>query len=133
MFGQDILQHLFEQYLIPAGTDAEDFASIASGFKSDFINSIKKSAADDVVVGFKSVVCYRTGLNISTSCTDHELVEAIAAVHRQHRVNPKAIRISDKALNDYVVRATLEIAGQFKKPGKFIALHLMLFLPYYIA
>jgi len=111
---QNTLEQLVEQYnTSPLSTDV-----LCDAFSSRFFESIKASAKDPEVAGFKSVACYRTGLDISITCTSEEIQNAFAEATDGVRPGDK-IRLSTKVLNDYLVRMVLEIAGQYKKPVQF--------------
>lgn len=85
---------------------------------------LKQSAEDVNVVGFKSVVCYRSGMAVSLGIDGiasleeqhDELFMAFSRVFQAHQ-GLTNIRLQEKALNDYVVRMTLRIAGMYGKPG----------------
>ena len=76
------------------------------------------SAKDPSVAGFKSVVCYRTGLDVSA--VPDPAAEAAAllrvGIYKQLQSNVP-LRLADKPLNDLVVRTTLEVAAEYNKPG----------------
>ncbi|KAF8585597.1 amidohydrolase 2 [Ramaria rubella] len=86
-------------------------------FKKDFESILVASCRDSEVVGFKSVVCYRSGLSISKP-KDQEVEEALHASVATLK-NTGKLRIRQKPLNDYIVRVMLKLAGQFKKPVQF--------------
>jgi hypothetical protein len=110
---QDILKELLEANQGSLKNLAEMFSRFSSAFES----TVSTSAIDSCVAGFKSVACYRTGLNISASCSASAEIECLSdIINRYH--DGQEIRIDDKALNDFVVRKTLEIAGKHRKPGK---------------
>ena len=77
---------------------------------------LEANAKDSNVVGFKSVVCYRTGLEVSTvpdlSAERSALIDTITYTHSN-----VPLRLANKPLNDLVVRTTLEIAAEYNKPG----------------
>ena len=74
------------------------------------------NAKDPSVAGFKSVVCYRTGLDVST--VPDPAAEATALFDAYQHFQPDVpLRLADKPLNDLVVRTTLEVAAQHNKPG----------------
>ena len=76
------------------------------------------SAEDPNVAGFKSVVCYRTGLDVSTVSDPSAEVEALYGANENFRSRTDvALRLASKLLNDLVVRTTLEVAAEFSKPG----------------
>lgn len=67
------------------------------------------------VAGFKSITCYRTGLDISTSDSLFSIEEALLDAITTYQNNGDGkIRLASKAFNDHFVRMTLEIAT---KPG----------------
>ncbi|KIK97846.1 hypothetical protein PAXRUDRAFT_824516 [Paxillus rubicundulus Ve08.2h10] len=97
-------------------------ASIVGGvleeFSQRFRECIIASAEDKEVVGFKSVACYRTGLDIATSGTPAEIqTSLLAAIARFEQTGD--LRFEHKALNDYLVRIVLEITGEYQKPVQF--------------
>lgn len=67
------------------------------------------------MAGFKSVVCYRTGLDVDVASNVPAELEALRIVCGQRANVP--VRLKQKALNDYVVRMTLEVAADHNKPG----------------
>ncbi|KAF1839752.1 extracellular developmental signal biosynthesis protein FluG [Decorospora gaudefroyi] len=79
-------------------------------FTDDFEGEIQEAIEDDNVAGFKSVICYRTGLDI-----EPEYEQAAKAVgHHFERyvkncIRKRSYRIEKKHLNDYLVLRTLEI------------------------
>lgn len=78
--------------------------------------SLTHSAAHPDVVGFKSIVCYRTGLDVSLSQSLAEQFEAIVRLHDAHK-RTGTLRLAEKSLNDLVVRVALEVAAQAGIPG----------------
>ncbi|KAF9889851.1 hypothetical protein FE257_006941 [Aspergillus nanangensis] len=97
---------------------ATDFAQFRQGFHARLAAAI----ADPVVVGFKSVICYRTGLNIVA----HEPADACVVEDAFLRLATtgagSGYRVEDKPLNDWLVRYTLgqlrdaKAAGGANKP-----------------
>lgn len=84
--------------------------------------TLRDLARDPVVVGFKSVVGYRTGLNISVDPDDFSGVErsilATVSWWKNRAGGSNVLRLADKALNDFVVRTALSIATEANKPGE---------------
>ncbi|KAH8690533.1 extracellular developmental signal biosynthesis protein FluG [Talaromyces proteolyticus] len=75
---------------------------------------IRRDIKDPEVVGFKSVVCYRTGLDVAVTPapTAPHAADYLAAVEKSfQRIVRKGapFRIADKAFNDYVVTLTLDV------------------------
>ncbi len=68
------------------------------------------------MVGFKSIVCYRSGMNVSLTGRTKEKEVALENIREVFDKSGK-VRLAHKALNDEVVRIGLEIAGHYGKPG----------------
>ena len=79
-------------------------------FMDDFERKIQEAIEDPEVVGFKTVVCYRTGLDIEE---DYErAAKAVGYPFERYVkscVRKRSFRIERKPLNDYLVLRTLEI------------------------
>ena len=90
-------------------------------FSSAFSTTLTDLARDPVVVGFKSVVCYRTGLNVCVNPEDLSDVErSVVATVSSWKAGggSDVLRLADKALNDFVVCTALSVAAEFNKPGE---------------
>ena len=76
-------------------------------------------AKDPNVAGFKSVVCYRTGLDVSIIPNHPEVFTAMGDVLRHFRSKGKnePFRWANKPLNDLVVCKTVKIAAWYSKPS----------------
>jgi glutamine synthetase len=93
-------------------------------FNGEFRNQIRAFANDPDVRGFKSVICYRTGLDIGLasqkalrpqqSLTESDL---LAAFHEflQQAVRNSDYRIEKKAFNDYLVVAVCDLLDKRAK------------------
>ncbi|KAL9114355.1 MAG: hypothetical protein Q9227_001777 [Pyrenula ochraceoflavens] len=87
-------------------------------FNSEFRNQIRALANNPDVRGFKSVVCYRTGLNVDVSSkkmlrprqslTDSDLLTAFHEFVGEAAKSDN-FRIAKKAFNDYLVVAVCEV------------------------
>ncbi|QSS51891.1 developmental protein FluG [Histoplasma capsulatum var. duboisii H88] len=98
---------------------AKDFWN---AFRDSFSAAIKNALADPVVVGFKSVVCYRTGLKIRKGSA--EALFASFETYFRHFVETGESRIQNKPLNDYLVISVLEhISQQSRESRKPIQFH----------
>ncbi len=86
-------------------------------FTKELQNSLSVSAASEDVVAFKSIACYRTGLNIATRNSEQEISDCFVMANKKYLADGK-IRLAYKALNDHIVRVALEIAGEHNIPGK---------------
>lgn len=103
-----------------------DSCSHAS-FSATLRARLMASAEDPNVAGFKSVVCYRTGLDVSTVPDSFAEAEALyhACLRFQSDTNVP-LRLAHKPLNDLVVRTTLEVAAEHSKPGMDLSAFLLL-------
>jgi hypothetical protein len=95
----------------------DDTASILASFNALFGESLTGSASDQNVVGFKSIACYRTGLDVLPSAESEEDIIACLRDVLKTLEETGTIRLAHKAFNDHCVRMTLEVAGQHRKPG----------------
>lgn len=106
-----------ERILTPhLGTDTLDVAPILTNFHDSLYYALEAEARDPDVVAFKSVICYRTGLEITTFISQASLKFSILEIFKTYQAGGK-IRLSYKALNDMVVQVALEVAASSKIPG----------------
>ncbi|KAF7309726.1 CBM1 domain-containing protein [Mycena indigotica] len=87
-------------------------------FSRSFEESLTSSANDSLVVGYKSIACYRTGLDITVSEDVQGAVACLAEVNHSFTESGK-IRLAHKALNDHIVRIALKVSGECGKPIQF--------------
>lgn len=119
----EILEHLvLVAGLLRPGTDADwerdQTEAFFIRFNGEFRNQIRALANDPDVRGFKSVICYRTGLDIGLaskkalrpqqSLTESDLLTAFHEFLQQ-AVKKNNYRIERKAFNDYLVVAVCEV------------------------
>ncbi|KAI0258154.1 amidohydrolase 2 [Gloeopeniophorella convolvens] len=113
---QDILAEMFQPDIPGFGPGLD----LLTKFSTLLRARLKVSAEDPVVVGFKSIVCYRTGLNVDTASDTTAEVEALGAIYDRFRIGTTTpLRLADKPINDLVVRTALEIASEYNKPVQF--------------
>lgn len=91
-------------------------------FRKDFARALEEAAADPEVVGFKSIVCYRTGLDVTVNIHEsgeyfNSAEQCVTMAYLKYDAC-RSIRLEAKPLNDYVVNETLRVAGQCGKPGE---------------
>lgn len=89
--------------------------------QESFSKQISQALANPAVVGFKSVVCYRTGLNVQQH-QPQAVVDSLARILKQSG----SYRIEDKPLNDWLVLQTLDLlktARAASGTGKALQLH----------
>ena len=93
-------------------------------FNGEFRNQIRAFANDPDVRGFKSVICYRTGLDVGLSSRkvlrpQHTLTESelLSAFHEflHKAVQTNNYRIECKEVNDYLVVATCDVLDKRMK------------------
>ena len=87
-----------------------------SSFYDRFLSALQEASADTEVVGFKSIACYRTGLNVTVAPSTAEVKEGLTTVASRFKATGK-LRLANKPVIDFVVNATLNVAGQCGKPG----------------
>jgi hypothetical protein len=90
----------------------------------DFGKTIEAAVLDPEVVGFKSVICYRTGLDISSGpFTAAEMEPEFVQILHQHKLSGKDrfTRLDGLRLNSYLVDKTAWIIERslHKKPFQF--------------
>lgn len=106
---QGILQDSVEADL----EDPEFFTETWVSFTESFERVIKEAIFDEEVCGFKTVICYRTGLDI-----EPDYVRAAKEVgyaferYVARSIRKRKFRMERKALNDYLVLRTLEILSE---------------------
>jgi hypothetical protein len=91
---------------------------LLTSFSGTLRERLVESAKDPNVAGFKSVVCYRTGLDVSAVADPAAEAAALFSIYHQHpQSGIPPLRLADKPLNDLIVRTTLEVAAEHNKPG----------------
>ncbi|KAI6104928.1 hypothetical protein EV401DRAFT_2014768 [Pisolithus croceorrhizus] len=103
---------------LPYEVDSSTVSDLLVTFTHDFEARIVTCANDNEVAGFKSIACYRTGLDISTSGAKEDVENSLLEAWTQYKATGD-LRFKQKALNDYLVRIVLRLAGQYKKPVQF--------------
>jgi len=87
-----------------------------SSFVGQFNDQLCEYVVDRKVVAFKSVVCYRSGLDVDPELRrDYQTFKAAFQEAYSQYDSSDTIRIANKALNDYVVRQTMLVAGYATK------------------
>ncbi|KAL2831148.1 hypothetical protein BDW59DRAFT_7415 [Aspergillus cavernicola] len=106
-------------------SDPSNFQPLWKSFSRDFCLRISDAIADPAVVGFKSVICYRTGLDVQPTDDDNTepLLQSFARTISRAIVS--TCRVEDKPLNDWLVRQTLNLLKSVKStlPKKPLQLH----------
>lgn len=92
----------------------------AVAFSGKLNHTLADLAADPEVVAFKSIACYRTGLDISVTQDSHAIEMSLVQICL-HYAATKTLRLADRVLNDFIVCATLHIASACGKPGSVLS------------
>ncbi|KAF8638354.1 hypothetical protein AX17_002256 [Amanita inopinata Kibby_2008] len=89
-------------------------------FVKEFEDALLKLAqsAQARVIAFKSIICYRTGLNVSLTDTQESILEAFIEVAESYMSTGK-MRLQHKVLNDYLLRIALGVCQRTGKPIQF--------------
>jgi hypothetical protein len=119
-----IAQNLLRQHLdAQLAVGSIDAPSLLDSFTARLDAELDAFGASDFVAGFKSIVCYRTGLAVALSAAPGELEEALTALGARYTASvaagAPALRLQDKPLNDLVVRAALRTSAAHAKPLQF--------------
>ncbi|OJJ44217.1 hypothetical protein ASPZODRAFT_135007 [Penicilliopsis zonata CBS 506.65] len=80
-----------------------------SSFAKSFADAIQGAIADAAVVGFKSVICYRTGLDVGNP-DEASVMEAFVRTASM----TGTCRVEDKSLNDWILLRTLDLLKQHR-------------------
>ena len=95
--------------------------TIATEVENRFTEAIKHALADPCVAGFKSVICYRTGLAIPDE-SDVDLKKGLWAVSSSSQsTQSPSFRLEDQDLNPFFVHLTARLIekSSTKKPFQF--------------
>ncbi|KAG6828035.1 hypothetical protein H0H92_009572 [Tricholoma furcatifolium] len=88
-------------------------------FSSQLKHYLVHQADDPFNVGFKTVVCYRTGLAVSPKPPSlEELLPAISILYEKSKTRPET-RLQEKVLNDYVVHLAMSVSAEHATPIQF--------------
>jgi hypothetical protein len=107
---QDIMRDILPS---SAKTQIVDM-KVFTDFETKFEDHIVKALEDEIVVGFKSAICYRSGLDIDLEPSSDDLVADVEAYFAQIR-EQKSYRIDHKAFNDHLVVTALKILASFRE------------------
>lgn len=92
-----------------------DIRTLFDDWETEFIGAIEDAIKDVNVVGFKSVICYRTGLALPGSSADLEtLVDAFAQF-----LDSDSSRLDDAHLSPHFVHLTAGLLARSPKPFQF--------------
>ncbi|KKZ60429.1 glutamine synthetase [[Emmonsia] crescens] len=115
---ETVAAHVFGELLQAGNRSRESLLTVEpetvrdfwTNFQYSFITAISDALDDPAVVGFKSVVCYRTGLDIG-KCSAEELFTSFETYFLSF-VETGETRVENKPLNDHLVTSVLEQISQ---------------------
>ncbi|KJK89851.1 hypothetical protein H633G_06265 [Metarhizium anisopliae BRIP 53284] len=87
---------------------------------ADFEAELRGAISNPDVVGFKSVICYRTGLDIASGASESEARVAFASIFSQRQsVNAtRFTRLNHRALNEFIVHRLAQLIRDSKSTHK---------------
>ncbi|KAI0789209.1 amidohydrolase-domain-containing protein [Abortiporus biennis] len=115
---EDILKDVMNDMLVENSLDP---AIILRNWGERLDQELRRCGSDPTVAGFKSIACYRTGLDIlQVSVESHgvELKRLLTITLLRYEAT-KTFRLAEKLINDFVVNLTLRIAQDCGKPVQF--------------
>jgi hypothetical protein len=100
---------------------SEEFCNnIYHNFAELFDRAILERSDDPAVVGFKSVICYRSGLDVNPNYDAVQQVREPFEHYIYHAVtnvdDPRRLRFDHKSLNDYLLLKTLRLLSERDRP-----------------
>ncbi|KAH0604601.1 uncharacterized protein H6S33_006269 [Morchella sextelata] len=125
---EKVAETILQKYCGELPEDPKEISSVGpeifNKWATEFAAVMRAALNDPKVAGFKSVVCYRSGLDISPEETQAgPLMDAFAAVLRKARcaAGSGGFRIREKVFNDFLVREISRSITQHeeKKPLQF--------------
>ncbi|KAK4914454.1 hypothetical protein LTR66_017149 [Elasticomyces elasticus] len=91
--------------------------SVWNNFRQRFQDALSNAMDDPNVVGFKSVVCYRTGLDVDPYSSDDTTLAGSLVRTLDSGTTRSGFRVEDKPLCDWLVQQTLKAITFKKKAG----------------
>jgi hypothetical protein len=101
-------------------TSEEEFVVELKSFRDPLSEKLESLANSDLVVSFKSIAAYRTGLNINGNVSDEAVALSLAGfVFKCVKSKKQEIRLVDKILIDYILKLAIDIAVKYDIPIQF--------------
>lgn len=126
---QNLIDTLLSSKEITAENDTNLMTEHFNTYISTFTSSIEAHCHDPEVVGFKSIACYRGGLDIRPDVSEEEALGIFtSAVHEFVASGKEGFRLNHGILNDFLLCEALKLAGKYDKPGMYNTLSLRLLL-----
>jgi hypothetical protein len=112
---------LFDAALSGNSSTPFSIPHLLQSFTSGLGPELTKLARLPDVVGFKSVVCYRTGLAVAPEHDIRRLEVSLGMISNRYWAalsnGKREIRLQDKPVNDFVVRTAMTVGAATGKPG----------------
>ena len=105
------------QILQIASSERKSGETVWNNFRQRFQNALSEAMDDPNVVGFKSVVCYRTGLDVDPYSSDDTTLAGSLVRTLDSGTTRSGFRVEDKPLCDWLVQQTLKAISFKKKAG----------------
>lgn len=105
------------QILQIASSERKVDQSVWNNFRQRFQQALSDAFDDPDVVGFKSVVCYRTGLDVNPYSSDDDTLAGSLTRTLDSGTRRSGFRVEDKPLCDWLVQQTLKQISLKKKAG----------------
>ena len=107
---ENILNALWNGYQRPSeGHMQVAHSRFFENFISSFSDEIESAMKDEMVVGFKTVVCYRTGLALPDSVDRNAAASSLHAMLQCSDPKSKFNRLADDVLSPFLVHLTAEL------------------------
>jgi predicted TIM-barrel fold metal-dependent hydrolase len=116
---ESILKRSLQATTQSGGAQEVDSMDVFETWETTFIATIKKAIRDPDVVGFKSVICYRTGLAIAGFSSDNTRLK----VAMDRMLSSGSTRLEDRVLSPYFVHLTAQLISESKAPRKPFQFH----------
>jgi len=108
-------------------SDDPNILSFYSSYVEEFASQIKAFCKDPEVVGFKSIACYRGGLDVIPGVNHEEAFKIFAEALREftgehsssEQGKKRAFRLDHGILNHTILCRALQIIGKYGKPVQF--------------
>ncbi len=101
----------------------EDLILTSANFENceEAFRQTLREARSKGVVGFKSIIAYRTGLRVPATVSSSEAARAFARLKAESEAKGDYVRIADKTFLDYMLFVALEEAAKEELPVQFHA------------
>ena len=118
---EGILMASYEQHLISIIKGDMSASNFLAKVKDLFSAAISDAILDSNVVGFKSVICYRTGLAIPECPSFNNAVAAMRLILDHERTAERLSRVEDEVLSPFLVHVAARLieGSSSKKPLQF--------------